>query len=223
MAKCISRSRTSNFTQSWDLGTPKMELINVKLWQSEVLLRYLTLPAGVGVTLRNITTLSAHALIGHCLGNSHVICQNTESKYWVFSWQWLITEVFSPVVQERWAQPQCNTGLSGLTRSSLSSGRHGDSSGQTARNKRYAVQLSTKQQNLSAVWWFDSAHAHSAHSAHDCTLRSFSVHFSYTEGTNSWGAYANTSYFSLVHIILLPNPVILWMELDSKTASIELW
>ena len=25
---------------------------------------------------RDITTLSAHALIGHCLGNSHVICQN---------------------------------------------------------------------------------------------------------------------------------------------------
>ena len=28
---------------------------------------------------RDITTLSAHALIGHCLGNSHVTCQNIGS------------------------------------------------------------------------------------------------------------------------------------------------
>ena len=30
----------------------------------------------LGVCDRDITTLSAHALIGHCLGNSHVTCQN---------------------------------------------------------------------------------------------------------------------------------------------------
>ena len=30
----------------------------------------------LGVCDRDITTLSAHALIGHCLGNGHVTCQN---------------------------------------------------------------------------------------------------------------------------------------------------
>ena len=36
----------------------------------------------LGVCDRDITDLSAHALIGHCLGNSHVTCQKH------FSWKW---------------------------------------------------------------------------------------------------------------------------------------
>ena len=53
-------------------GTPKMVLSHIKYGKAgcdrEITPR-------LGVCDRDITTLSAHALIGHCLGNSHVTCQ----------------------------------------------------------------------------------------------------------------------------------------------------
>ena len=57
-------------------GTPKMVLSHVKYGKAgcdrEITPR-------LGVCDRDITTLSAHALIGHCLGNSHVTCQKFSS------------------------------------------------------------------------------------------------------------------------------------------------
>ena len=53
-------------------GTPKMVLSHIKYGKAgcdrEITPR-------LGVCDRDITTLSAHALIGHCLGNSDVTCQ----------------------------------------------------------------------------------------------------------------------------------------------------
>ena len=58
-------------------GTPKMVLSHIKYGKAgcdrEITPR-------LGVCDRDITTLSAHALIGHCLGNSHVTCQKAKSK-----------------------------------------------------------------------------------------------------------------------------------------------
>ena len=57
-------------------GTPKMVLSHMKYGKAgcdrEITPR-------LGVCDRDITTLSAHALIGHCLGNSHVTCQKAVS------------------------------------------------------------------------------------------------------------------------------------------------
>ena len=70
----------SGFTQSeFELhalsevpATPKMALSHIKYGKAgcdrEITPR-------LGVCDRDITTLSAHALIGQCLGNSHVTCQ----------------------------------------------------------------------------------------------------------------------------------------------------
>ena len=58
-------------------GTPKMVLSHIKYGKAgcdrEITPR-------LGVCDQDITTLSAHALIGHCLGNSHVTCQKLLSK-----------------------------------------------------------------------------------------------------------------------------------------------
>ena len=58
-------------------GTPKMVLSHIKYGKAgcdrEITPR-------LGVCDRDITTLSAHALIGHCLGNSHVTCQKSPSS-----------------------------------------------------------------------------------------------------------------------------------------------
>ena len=58
-------------------GTPKMVLSHIKYGKAgcdrEITPR-------LGVCNRDITTLSAHALIGHCLGNSHVTCQKKFSQ-----------------------------------------------------------------------------------------------------------------------------------------------
>ena len=57
-------------------GTPKMVLSHIKYGKvgcdREITPR-------LGVCDRDITTLSAHALIGHRLGNSHVTCQKHDS------------------------------------------------------------------------------------------------------------------------------------------------
>ena len=57
-------------------GTPKMVLCHIHYGKAgcdrEITPR-------LGVCDRDITTRSAHALIGHCLGNSHVTCQNLNS------------------------------------------------------------------------------------------------------------------------------------------------
>ena len=71
--KAGSRNQNSNFMRFLSyLGAPKMVLSHIKYGKAgcdrEITPR-------LGVCDRDITTLSAHALIGHCLGNRHVNCQ----------------------------------------------------------------------------------------------------------------------------------------------------
>ena len=53
-------------------GTPKMVLCHIKYGKAGCDREITSRLGGID---RDITTLSAHALIGHCLGNSHVTCQ----------------------------------------------------------------------------------------------------------------------------------------------------
>ena len=77
MAKRVSRNQNSNFTCFLSyLGTPKMVLSHIK-YGTAGCDRDIT--PRLGVCDRDITTLSAHTLIGHCLGNSHVTCQKQYS------------------------------------------------------------------------------------------------------------------------------------------------
>ena len=59
-------------------GTPKMVFSHIKYGKASCD-REIT--SRLGRIDRDITTLSAHALIGHCLGNSHVTCQKSGSQY----------------------------------------------------------------------------------------------------------------------------------------------
>ena len=75
MAKRVSSNQNLNFTRFLSyLGTPKMVLRHIKYGKAGC---DRDITPRLGVCDRDITTLSAHALIGHCLGNSHVTCQNT--------------------------------------------------------------------------------------------------------------------------------------------------
>ena len=92
MAKRVSRSQNSNFTrflkylehQKWYLATSNMA--------KRVVIREIR--SRLGGIDRDITTLSAHALIGHCLGNSHVTCQNWIIKSWFRYLHWIIKSWF---------------------------------------------------------------------------------------------------------------------------------
>ena len=57
-------------------GTPKMVLSHIKYGKAGCDREITSRLGGID---RDITTLSAHALIGHCLGNSHVTCQKAVS------------------------------------------------------------------------------------------------------------------------------------------------
>ena len=58
-------------------GTPKMVLSHIKYGKAGCDREITSRLGGID---RDITTLSAHALIGHCLGNSHVTCQKSLSN-----------------------------------------------------------------------------------------------------------------------------------------------
>ena len=57
-------------------GKPKMVLSHIKYGKAGCDREIRSRLGGID---RDITTLSAHALIGHCLGNSHVTCQKAVS------------------------------------------------------------------------------------------------------------------------------------------------
>ena len=65
-------------------GTPKMVLSHIKYGKAGCDREITSRLGGID---RDITTLSAHVLIGHCLSNSHVTCQNASSA----SDRWLIS------------------------------------------------------------------------------------------------------------------------------------
>ena len=74
MAKRVSCNQNSNVTRFLSYpGTPKMVLSHIKYGKAGC---DRDITPHLGMCDRDITTLSAHILIGHCLGNSQVTCQN---------------------------------------------------------------------------------------------------------------------------------------------------
>ena len=57
-------------------GTPQMVLSHIQYGKAGCDREITSRLGGID---RDITTLSAHALIGHCLGNSHVTCQKRQT------------------------------------------------------------------------------------------------------------------------------------------------
>ena len=80
MEKRVSRNQNSNFTRFLSyLGTPRMLLSHMYIKYGKAGCDRDITPR-LGVCDRDITTLSAHALIGHCLGNSQVTCQKLTTQ-----------------------------------------------------------------------------------------------------------------------------------------------